>query len=200
MPLSVFVGFFPQYVVKGSRRWFSRTRKEGCLFRLHLVLWLHQKWCVFLIYLSIRTCCISRWWIRPSEELTCQVNCFGFSIINSVSHWFWLHRYSFRCTWKMLEIKPVGFLKVCIVDIEMLIHIYFYKHTQTQVSPVTCAWGHLLGSLRSESCHQFPSWGQVICMGRSLCSEHLQRGNSTVLSALEANTAKCPLGWWPLQG
>lgn len=32
-------------------------------------------------------------------------------------------------------------LKVCIVDIEVLIHNYFYKDVQTQVSPVTVVSG-----------------------------------------------------------
>lgn len=115
---------------------------------------------IFLISLSLRTCCVSCWGIRPPEELLCQPIVLDFSVIASILHWFWLHRYNFRCfwalSWKVLKIKPAGtFLKACICAHRGVIHISFYKDVQTQVSP--SAWGNFLGSLRSENCHHCPA-------------------------------------------
>lgn len=57
---------------------------------------------------------------------------------------------------------------------------YFFLQSCANTSQPSdcCAWGNLLGSLRSESCQQFPSWGRVIFMGRSLCSKSYREGTA----------------------
>lgn len=137
--------FFSQHVVKESRRWFSRMRMEGPLFRFilswYLRLALYQKWFIFLIFLGIITSAVFLskvcLLIRPSEELSCHPIFLFFSTITSILCCWWLHSCSCRSfqvlPWKILKIKPAGtFLKVCIVNMQVLIHIYFYKDVQTQ--------------------------------------------------------------------
>lgn len=201
MPLWDFVEFFSQHVVKGSRGWFSGTRKEGSLFRLtlslYLVLSLPQKW--------------SFWYLSVLEPAVFLAGGLGHLKNSYVSQLFWilvlllLYYTGFGYTGIILGVSghyPERYWRSSLQDIfkglycahRGVIHISFYKDVQTQVSP--SAWGNFPGSLRSENCHHCPagdSWcaweGPFVLRG----TEREQHGHVST----EGNAAKCPLEMAP---
>jgi len=85
----------------------------------------------FAVFLS-KACLL----IRPSGELS-RPPVGLFSNITTSILCCWIHSHSCRSfwvlPWKILQIKPAGrFVKVCIVYVQVLIHICFYKGVQTQ--------------------------------------------------------------------